>query len=143
MDILSLIIAIVSLGVSFVSLLVSRGISPVLHKSGIDITINGDEFDFLFSENGQPRNEQSVKVVNKNNRDILVFLQSGYICNDTKKYYLKPEYYKLIASDVTIIQVKINSERIDKIQEKDCRYMFVFEYPGLLFSRKKKCKEKR
>lgn len=143
MDVLSLIVSIASLGFSFWSLLISRGVLPTLYKSGIDITINGDAFDFLFSEKEQCRNEQSVKLVNKNNRDILVFLRSGYICNDNKKYYLKSEYYKLLANDVTTIQVKVDIGKIDELQEKDYKYMFEFECPGLFFSRKKICKEKR
>ena len=143
MEIISIIIAFVSLCISFVSLFVSRGVAPALHRSGIDIFVHGNGFKLLISENGCPRDEQTVKIVNENNRDILVFLQSGYICNDTTKYYLKPEYYKLSANDITTIRVKVDIGKIDKVQMKDYRYMFVFVYHGLLFGRKKKCKEKR
>lgn len=146
MDIISIFIAFVSLCISFaswcISFVVARGVAPVIHKSGIDVTVHGDGIDLLFSEDGNPRNEQVIRMVNKNNRDILVFLRSGYICNDTKKYYLKPEYYKLLANDVTTIRIKVDITKSDKLQEKDYKYMFVFECPGLFFNRKKKCKEK-
>lgn len=142
MEIISIIIAFVSLCVSFVSLFVSRGVAPSLHRSGIDIFVHGDGFDLLFAENGCPCDEQAVKMVNGNNRDILVFLQFGYICNDTTKYYLKSEYYKLMANDVTTIQVKVDKVKIDNPQEKDSKYVFVFKYRGLLWNRTKRITEK-
>lgn len=116
MEIISILIAFVSLCISFVSLLISRGVAPVIHKSGIDVTVHGDGIDLLFAECDTPcddfnnpdichacdklnvRNKQIVRMVNKNNRDILVFLQAGYVCNDNRKYHIKPEYFKLMAN---------------------------------------------
>lgn len=120
------------------SLLISRGVAPVIHKSGIDVTVHGDGFDLLFSENGNYRDEQGIRMVNKNNRDILVFLQSGYVCNDNRKYHIKPEYFKLMANDVTEIRVKVDIGNIENHQDVGKDYAFVFEYQGLLFKRRKK-----
>lgn len=160
-EIISIFIAFASLCISFVSLLISRGVSPVIHKFGIDVTVHGDGIDLLFEECDTPcddvnnsdvchvcdklrvKNEQIVRMVNKNNRDILVFLQAGYVCNDNRKYHIKPEYFKLMANDVTEIRVKVDVENIDSLPDKNYKYMFVFEYPVWFFSRKKICKEKR
>lgn len=138
MEIISILIAFVSLCISFVSLLISRGVAPVIHKSGIDVTVHGDGIDLLFSEDGIPRNEQVIRMINKNNRDVLVFLQSGYVCNDNRKYHIKPEYFKLMANDVTEIHVEVDIGKIENHQDVGKDYAFVFEYQGLLFKRRKR-----
>lgn len=143
MEIISVLISFISLCISFVSLLISGGVAPVIHKSGIDVTVHGDGFDFLFSENGSPRNEQVIRMVNRNDRDILVFLQSGYVCNDNRKYHVKPEYFKLIANDVTEIRVEVDIVGIENHQDVGKDYAFMFEYQGLLFKRRKKICRKR
>lgn len=161
MEIISILIAFVSLCISFVSLLISRGVAPVIHKSGIDVTVHGDGIDMLFAECDTPcddfnnpdichacdklnvRNKQIIRMVNKNNRDILVFLQAGYVCNDNRKYHIKPEYFKLMANDVTEIHVEIDIGKIENHQDVGKDYAFVFEYQGLLFKRRKKIHRKR
>lgn len=140
LNVASFVISVVSLSVS-ISL--GRALAPYINKSCFRITLSGDAFYLMFAEKGDPKGEQKIPLVNYNNRDILVYLQSGYVCNDGKRYNLKPAYYKLLANDITEFPVEVDMGHIDNEQKNDSLYLLKFQYQGMFLKRTIKFRMKR
>ena len=96
-SIAALIISLLSLILSF---LLSRNLAPYMNS--VYIPTLKDTFGLLFDNN----NKFHIEIANYNNRDVLVYLEDGYINVDQKKCALKPMYYTLKANAVTTIEVE-------------------------------------
>lgn len=127
------IIACISLGISIVSFMLSMTRIPVINNHTMQITLHGDDFDLLFSENGQDIKRQELQIANYNNWDVLIHMTAGYICNNDKRYGLKPCYFTLAANRITTVSVTADPGKVKNKDVKDCDYCFDFEYQNLFW----------
>lgn len=132
-DIISIIIPCISLGISLASFLLSMTRIPVINNHVIQITLHGDGFDLLFSENGQDIKRQDLQIANYNDRDVLIHMTSGYICNNDKRYDLNPCYFTLAANRITTVSVTADPGKVKNKDVKDRDYYFDFEYQNLFW----------
>lgn len=132
-DIISIIISCISLGLSIASFIRSMTRIPVINNHAIQITLHGDGFDLLFSENGQDIKRQKLQIANYNDRDVLIHMISGYICNNDKRYDLNPCYFTLAANRITTVSVTADPGKVKNKDVKDRDYCFKFKYQNLFW----------
>ena len=130
-DIISIFISFISLSISIASFMRSMTRTPVINNHALQITLHGDGFDLLFSENGQDIKRQTLQIANYNNRDVLIHMTSGYICNNDKRYDLNPCYFTLAANRITTVSVTADPGKVKNKDVKDRDYYFDFEYQNL------------
>ena len=132
-DIISIITACISFGISIASFMCSMTRIPVINNHAIQITLHGDGFDLLFSENGQDIKRQELQIANYNDRDVLIHMTSGYICNNDKRYDLNPCYFTLPANRITTVSVTADPGKVKNRDVEDRDYYFDFEYQNLFW----------
>ena len=132
-DIISIIISCISLSISIAGFMRSMTRIPVINNHAIQITLHGDGFDLLFSENGQDRKGQKLQIANYNNRNVLIHMTDGYICNNDKRYDLNPCYFTLAANRITTVSVTADPGKVKNRDVKDRDYGFDFEYQNLFW----------
>ena len=133
------IISSISLGISIAGFMLSMMLSmtriPVINNHTMQITLHGDGFDLLFSENGQDIKKQELQIANYNDRDVLIHMTGGYICNNDKRYGLNPCYFTLPANRITTVSVTADPRKVKNRDVKDCDYCFDFKYQNLFWVR--------
>lgn len=130
-DIISITTACISFGISIASFMRSMTRIPVINNHAMQITLHGDDFDLLFSENGQDIKRQKLQIANHNNRDVLIHMTDGYICNNDKRYDLNPCYFTLAANRITTVSVTADPGKVKNRDVKDRDYCFHFKYQKL------------
>lgn len=130
-DIISIITACISFGISIAGFMCSMTRIPVINNHTMQITLHGDGFDLLFSENGQDIKRQELQIANHNNRDVLIHMTDGYICNNDKRYDLNPCYFTLAANRITTVSVTADPGKVKNKDVEDRDYYFDFEYQNL------------
>lgn len=129
------IISSISLGLSIASFMRSMTRIPVINNHAMQITLHGNDFDLLFSENGQDIKRQKLQIANHNNRDVLIHMTDGYICNNDKRYGLNPCYFTLPANRITTVSVTADPGKVKNRDVKDRDYYFRFKYQKLFWVR--------
>lgn len=134
-DIISITTAYISLGLSIASFMRSMTRIPVINNHTMQITLHGDDFDLLFSENGQDIKRQELQIANYNDWDVLIHMTGGYICNNDKRYGLNPCYFTLPANRITTVSVTADPGKVKNRDVKDRDYCFDFKYQNLFWVR--------
>lgn len=129
------IITIISLITSIASLLISvisiRIISPSLTISKLSICIPDNPYMALFITDGYPNNENHINIINWNNRDILIYIKTGYIHTKQTTHVINSKYYTLQANSVTPIKITTKPKNIKPKSYRDETYDIKIKYNNL------------
>lgn len=108
LDIVTIIVSIINIVISILINMIKRPLLFDIENIEID-----NSFDMLFAINGKNKSEVTVRFVNYNNQDILLYLQDGYMSVKNKKngyelHAVEKQYFTLKANSFSDIKIKVN-----------------------------------